>query len=119
MSKILSIDYGSKRTGLAVTDSMKLIASGLNTVPTEKLMVFLSIYFGQETIEKIIIGLPKQLNGQEALIEISIQKFIDKLHKKYPNIPIERIDERFTSKLALNAMIEGGLKKKDDEIKHL
>ncbi|XCI75414.1 MAG: Holliday junction resolvase RuvX [Flavobacteriales bacterium] len=112
MSRILSIDYGSKRTGLAVTDPMKLIASGLNTVPTEKLMVFLSTYLGQEIIEKIIIGWPKQLNGQEAPIETSIQKFINKLHKKYPNITIERIDERFTSKLALNAMIEAGLKKK-------
>jgi putative Holliday junction resolvase len=111
MSKILGIDYGSKRTGLAITDYYNKIALGLKTVPTKNLMCFLHIYIYREDVKKIIIGLPKKLNNKEAVIELSIQKLIYNLNKKYPSISIERIDERFTSKLALNAILASGIKK--------
>ncbi|XOD66644.1 MAG: Holliday junction resolvase RuvX [Flavobacteriales bacterium Tduv] len=112
MSKILGIDYGSKRTGLAVTDPLKIIASGLDTILTQKLMYFLREYLLQEDVEALVVGWPKQLNNQEFPIEASIQKFIDKFHRKYPNINVVRVDERFTSKLASEAMIHSNLKKK-------
>lgn len=112
MSKILSIDYGNKRTGVAVTDSLRLIASGLDTIPTQNLMSFLNEYLFQEDVETLVVGWPKQLNNQESFIEGSIQKFIGKFHRKYPNIDVVRVDERFTSKLASEAMIHSNLNKK-------
>ncbi|WP_185870649.1 Holliday junction resolvase RuvX [Blattabacterium cuenoti] len=112
MTKILGIDYGNVITGLSITDSEKIFAFGLNAIPTQKLMNFLSMLIDNEKIEKIVIGLPKTLNNKNALIEKSIQKFIYKFHKKYPQIIIERLDERFTSKMAFYTMIELGFKKK-------
>ncbi|WP_185851721.1 Holliday junction resolvase RuvX [Blattabacterium cuenoti] len=110
--KILGIDYGNVITGLSITDSKQIFAFGLNAIPTKKLMSFLSLVIDHEKIEKIVIGLPKTLKNKNAFIEKSIQKFIYEFHKKYPKILIERLDERFTSKMAFDTMIELGFKKK-------
>lgn len=112
MSRILSIDYGQKRTGLAVTDPSQLIAGGLATVPTASLMDFLKTYVQQEDVERIIVGHPKQMNGIESENMRRIHPFVNRLKKELPNIPVEYVDERFTSVLAHRAMIDGGLKKK-------
>ncbi len=112
MSRILSIDYGQKRTGLAVTDPSQLIAGGLATVPTASLMDFLKTYVQQEDVERIIVGHPKQMNGIESENMRRIYPFVNRLKKELPNIPVEYVDERFTSVLAHRAMIDGGLKKK-------
>ncbi|WP_185867294.1 Holliday junction resolvase RuvX [Blattabacterium cuenoti] len=113
MAKILGIDYGKVTTGLSITDEKKIFAFGLNAVPTKNLMNFLENFLVYEQIEKIVIGLPKKLNNQkEILIETYIQKFIKKFHVKYPKIIIERLDERFTSKMAFDTMIKLGLKRK-------
>lgn len=113
MAKILGIDYGKIITGLSITDEKKIFAFGLNAVLTRNLMNFLEYFLIYEKIEKIVVGLPKKLNNQkEVLIETEIQKFIFKFHIKYPKIIIERLDERFTSKIAFDAMIKLGLKKK-------
>ncbi|QIK16811.1 Holliday junction resolvase RuvX [Blattabacterium sp. DPU] len=113
MSKILGIDYGKIITGLSITDSQKIFAFGLNAIPTQDLMNFFKCFLVYEKIEKIVVGLPKKLNNQkEILVEIEIQKFIKKFHIKYPKIRIERLDERFTSKIAFSTMIKLGLKKK-------
>ncbi|MBT8304771.1 MAG: Holliday junction resolvase RuvX, partial [Bacteroidia bacterium] len=100
MARILSIDYGHKRTGIAVTDELQIIASGLTTVPTNELMSFLKDYVNQESVEFFVIGKPLQMNSEVSESEIHISTFIKKLKKEIPNIPIQRIDERFTSKLA-------------------
>ncbi|WP_341651801.1 Holliday junction resolvase RuvX [Blattabacterium cuenoti] len=113
MSKILGIDYGKIITGLSITDSKKIFAFGLNSVPTKNLMNFLESFLVREKIEKIVVGLPKKLNNQkEVLIETEIQKFLKKFHIKYPKIIIKRLDERFTSKIAFDTMIKLGLKRK-------
>ncbi|WP_341657178.1 Holliday junction resolvase RuvX [Blattabacterium cuenoti] len=113
MSKILGIDYGKIITGLSITDSKKIFAFGLNSVPTKNLMNFLESFLDREKIEKIVVGLPKKLNNQkEVLIETEIQKFLKKFHIKYPKIIIKRLDERFTSKIAFATMIKLGLKRK-------
>ncbi|WP_185869190.1 Holliday junction resolvase RuvX [Blattabacterium cuenoti] len=113
MSKILGIDYGKVITGLSITDNKQVFAFGLDAIPTKQLMNFLESFFFNEKIDKIVIGLPKKLNNQkEILIETDIQAFINKFCIKYPKIIIERLDERFTSKIAFNTMIELGLKKK-------
>lgn len=119
MGRIISIDYGSKRTGLAVTDNLKLIAGGLTTVPTNELLSFLEDYTKKELVERIIIGLPKQMNNQPSESMKYIKPFVSLLQKKFPNIPIEYVDERFTSVLAHQAMLEGGLKKKNRQNKAL
>lgn len=116
---ILGIDYGHKRTGIAITDTLEIIAYGLKTIKTEKLMFFIKEYLSKEEIKKIVIGLPKQLNGKYAPIEINIRQFIKLINQKYNHIIIERIDERFTSKLAKQYMIEGGLNKKKRKNKDL
>ncbi|WP_185852296.1 Holliday junction resolvase RuvX [Blattabacterium cuenoti] len=113
MAKILGIDYGKIITGLSITDEKKIFAFGLNAIPTKNLMNFLEYFLVHEKIEEIVVGLPKKLNNQkEILIETEIQKFINKFHVKYPKIIIERLDERFTSKIAFSTMIELGLKRK-------
>ncbi|AGW86217.1 Putative Holliday junction resolvase [Blattabacterium sp. (Nauphoeta cinerea)] len=113
MAKILGMDYGKIITGLSITDTKKIFAFGLNAVPTIKLMNFLEYFLVDEKIEKIVIGLPKKLNNQKEIsIEAEIQKFIYKFHIKYPKILIERLDERFTSKIAFDTMIKLGLGKK-------
>ena len=100
MARILSIDYGKKRTGIAVTDPLKIIANGLTTVPTHELVGFLKNYFQKEAVEKVIIGLPKQMNNQPSENMRYIEPFVAQFKKLFPDIPIEYFDERFTSTLA-------------------
>lgn len=119
MSRLLSIDYGKKRTGIAVSDPLQIIANGLTTVETSKLFEFLEDYLKKEEVESIIVGLPKQMNGQPSENMKRIEPFVNCLKKLYPNINIEYFDERFTSKLAHQAMIDGGLKKQDRRNKEL
>jgi putative Holliday junction resolvase len=112
MPRILSIDFGSKRCGIAVTDESQIIASGLITVVTENLIDFLKDYFKNEEVELVVVGLPKNMQNVESLIEPLILKYIKIINDNFPLLSIERFDERFTSKLAFQAMIDGGLKKK-------
>ena len=119
MARILGIDYGEKRTGIAVTDVLQLVASGLTTVPTENLIPFLKTYVSEEPVALIVIGEPKRHNGMPSDIEKAIQQCITELHKIIPEIPVKRVDERFSSKIAFRAMIDGGLKKKQRRNKAL
>jgi len=112
MARILSIDYGTKRTGIAVTDEMQLIASGLTTVNTHDLMPFLTKYVTEELIETLLVGQPIQKDGAPSDVEVHIQNFIAGFEKKFPKIPIIRVDERYTSKMAFQTMIDSGLSKK-------
>ena len=109
MSRILAIDYGKKRTGVAVTDVLQIIANGLTTVPTHQLLDFILKYVEKEPVERIIVGHPKQMNNQESENMRNIVPFVNQLRKKLPDIPIEFVDERFTSVLAHQAMLDGGL----------
>lgn len=118
MPKILAFDYGTVRTGIAETDDLKMMAFGLNTVLTKDFFVFMDNYLQTEKVELFVVGEPKQMNGQASESEVYIKEFIKKLKNKY-NIPIERFDERFTSKMAFNTMIEGGLSKKKRQNKAL
>lgn len=113
MGRILAIDYGSKRVGIAVTDPMKIIANSLTTVETNKLMDFLSEYFSKEKVECLVVGLPKQMNNTPSESMVYIESFVEKFKNRFPSIPVEYVDERFTSKLAVQAMVQGGVKKKD------
>ena len=117
--RILAIDYGKKRTGIAVTDPMQIIASGLTTVPTHGLMDFLLDYVRQEKVERIVIGHPKQMNNEDSESMKYIVPFMNQLKKKLPDVPVELFDERFTSVLAHQAMLAGGLKKKARQNKAL
>lgn len=119
MGRLLAIDYGTKRTGIAVTDELQIIASGLTTVSTPDLILFLKDYVSKETVDKIVVGLPKQMDNTHSESEVYIQKFLVKLEKQIPNIPIVRVDERFTSKMAFQTMIDGGLSKKQRRNKAL
>lgn len=111
MARILAIDYGSKRTGIAVTDELQIIASGLTTVITNKLIAFLKEYTKKEQVELFLIGEPKQMNNTPSESEAFIIPFIKKLETAFPHIEIKRVDERFTSKMAFQTMIDSGLKK--------
>ncbi len=113
MPRILSIDYGKKRTGLAVTDPLQIIANGLTTVETKNLFDFLSQYVKKEEVERIVIGKPTQPNGQPSENLARVENFVNRWRKAYPAIPVEYYDERFTSVLAHRAMIDGGVKKKE------
>ena len=119
MGRILAIDYGKKRTGIAVTDPLQIIANGLITVQTLQLMTFLADYLAKETVDKVIVGLPKRMNNEASDNQANITPFVNCFKKQYPAIPIEYVDERFTSVLAHRAMIDGGLKKKDRQNKAL
>ena len=119
MSRILAIDYGRKRTEVAVTDPMQIIATGLTTVSTHELESFITKYVEQEKVERIIIGHPRQMNYEDSDNMKSIVPFINRLRKLLPNMPVELVDERFTSVLAHKAMLAGGLKKKDRQNKAL
>lgn len=119
MGRILAIDFGKKRTGLAVTDVLQIIANGLTTVPTPTLMDFIVDYVKREPVERIVVGLPKQMNNQPSENMVRIEPFVNRLRKLLPQIPVEYVDERFTSVLAHQAMIDGGLKKKDRQRKEL
>jgi putative Holliday junction resolvase len=119
MNRILAIDYGRKRTGIAVSDTLQLIANGLTTVPTATLMTFLTQYMAKEPVERILIGYPKQMNNEDSENMRHIQTFVAALKKKMPHIPVEYVDERFTSVLAHRTMREAGLKKSDRQNKAL
>ena len=119
MARILSIDYGKKRTGLAVTDPLQLIAGGLATVSTSELFDYLKTYVECEEVERIVIGEPRQPNGQPSENLQRVQQFVNRWRKAMPQIPIEFYDERFTSVLAHQAMLDGGLKKKARQDKAL
>ena len=119
MSRILAIDYGRKRTGIAVTDPMQIIANGLTTVPTHELMDFLLKYVAQEKVERIVVGHPKQMNNEDSENMKYIKPFVAQLKKKLPDMLVELVDERFTSVLAHQAMLDGGLKKKARQDKAL
>ena len=119
MAQILAIDYGKVRTGLAVTDDMQIIASGLTTVPTKELLDFLKSYTKKENVELFLVGEPKQMNNQASESEVLIIPFISQLKTFFPNIPVKRVDERFTSKMAVQTMIDSGLKKKQRQNKAL
>ena len=119
MVRLLAIDFGTKRTGIAITDEMQIIASGLTTVLTKDLISFLKDYFAKENVELIIIGEPKQKDGTHSDVEKCIKNFILKLVKIFPTLRVERMDERFTSKIAFNTMIESGLSKKKRQNKSL
>lgn len=119
LARILSIDYGQKRTGLAVTDPLQLIAGGLATVATSELFDWLKNYIAHEEVERIVIGEPKQMNGQASENMARIQQFVNRWKKAMPQVPIEYFDERFTSVLAHQAMLDGGLKKKARQNKAL
>ena len=112
MARILAIDYGKKRTGIAITDELQIIASGLTTVNTKDFFTFIANYLKKEDVELFIVGEPKQMDYSVSESEVLIIPFITKLKTAYPNIPIERIDERFTSKMAFQTMIDSGFSKK-------
>lgn len=119
MSRIVAIDYGRKRTGIAVSDTMQIIANGLTTVPTHELLDFLCTYVQKEPVERIVVGLPKQMNNEASENMERITPFVRALKKKLPDIPVEFVDERFTSVLAHRTMLEAGLKKKARQNKAL
>ena len=119
MARILAIDFGTKRTGIAVTDELQIIASGLTTVNTKELLQFLKDYTKKEKVELFLVGEPKQMDNTASESEVHILPFISKLQKMFPNIPVQRIDERFTSKMAFQTMIDSGLKKKQRKNKAL
>ncbi|HEX8270162.1 MAG TPA: Holliday junction resolvase RuvX [Flavobacterium sp.] len=119
MARILAIDYGQKRTGLAVTDELQIIASGLTTIPSETAIAFLKDYFSKENVLKVLIGEPKQMNNEPSQSAEIIEEFVTKFRKAFPEIPVIRVDERFTSKMAFQTMIDSGLKKKQRQNKAL
>ena len=119
MGRILSIDYGLKRTGLAVTDPLKIIATALTTVETQKLMPFLKDYFLKESVELVIIGMPTNWDDSATHATPLVEHFIKGFQKNFPSIPIKTVDERYTSKLASQAMLDMGLKKKQRQDKKM
>lgn len=119
MGRILAIDYGKVRTGIAVTDELQIIASGLTTVATKALIAFLKDYVTKENVELFLVGEPKQLNNTPSESEALISPFLEKLYKAFPGIPVKRVDERFTSKMAFQTMIDSGLNKKQRKNKAL
>ena len=118
MARILALDYGTKRTGIAVTDELQLIASGLTTVNTQNLLSFLKEYLAKEQVELILLGEPKRMNNSASDVEVAISKFREHL-EKITTVRIERVDERFTSKMAAQSLIAGGVKKKKRQNKAL
>ncbi|MCC7401832.1 MAG: Holliday junction resolvase RuvX [Chitinophagaceae bacterium] len=119
MGRILSIDYGLKRTGLAVTDPLKIIATGLTTVDSKDLISFIKNYFAKEEVELILIGEPKNWDESETHATRLVENFIKELKKNFPSVPVKKVDERFTSKMASRAMLDMGLKKKQRQNKRL
>jgi putative Holliday junction resolvase len=117
MGRILAIDFGLKRTGIAVTDSLQIIANGLDTVPTHTLLDYLKSYFDRELVDKVVIGMPKNLDSSDTDSTHGVRVLIKHFRKKFPEMPIIEHDERFTSQLAMQAMIAGGMSKKDRRVK--
>lgn len=119
MGQIMAIDYGKKRTGIAVTDDMQIIASGLDTVETTRIFEFLKKYFSENQVESIVVGLPIDLRGNMSEVEADIQKFIENFRKEYPQIPVSRLDERFTSKIASLYISQSAKTRKERQSKAL
>lgn len=119
MSRVLAIDYGQKRVGLAVTDTEQIIASGLTTVHSKDILDFLKEYISKESVSCLVVGEAKNLDNTAAESARFIEPFVKRLAKAFPDIPIARVDERFTSKMAFQSMIDGGLKKKARQNKAL
>ncbi len=117
MGRVLAIDYGVKRTGIAVTDPLRIIATPLETVPTHLLIKFLEDYTLREPVDEFVIGMPKTLANKDSAIAPMVRKFITRLTTKFPDKPVREVDERFTSSIAQRTMIEGGMKKKDRQVK--
>lgn len=118
MGRILSIDYGRKRTGLAVTDPLQIIAGGLTTLPTHELEKWLTDYIGREGVERVVVGLPRRMSGEMSESWQYIEPFLNRLHKLLPDLPIELVDERFTSKLASQTILQSGVgkqRRRDDK----
>ena len=114
---MLAIDYGKKRTGIAVTDALCMIATPLDSVPSVDLLKFLKTYLQQEVVDAFVVGMTKTLRNEDSKIAPLVRKFVDELTKTFPEKPIHLVDERFTSSIAMRAMIEGGMKKKDRQEK--
>ena len=119
MPRILAIDYGIKRTGIAVTDEMQMIAFGLTTISSETAIAFLKDYFSKEKVERVIVGEPKQMDGTPSQSAEIINAFVAKFKVAFPEMILERVDERFTSKMAFQTMIDSGLNKKQRQNKAL
>ena len=119
MSRILAIDYGIKRTGIAVTDEMQMIAFGLTTIQSETAIAFLKDYFSKEKVERVIVGEPKQMDGTPSQSAEIINAFVTKFQEAFPEMSVNRVDERFTSKMAFQTMIDSGLNKKQRQNKAL
>ena len=119
MGRIMAIDYGRKRVGIAVTDELQLIANGLTTVAAHEIFTFLKSYLQHENVETFVVGEPRQMNNQPSESLQFIIPFVNRLKKAYPDITVEMVDERFTSKMAFQTMIDAGLKKKDRQNKEL
>ncbi len=117
MGRVIAIDYGRKRTGIAVTDPLRIIATALDTVPTAELLVYLKNYMAREAVDEFVVGMPKTLMNEDSETAPFVRKFVEELKKIYPDKPIHLADERFTSSIARRAMIEGGMKKKDRQVK--
>jgi putative Holliday junction resolvase len=119
MARLLAIDYGTKRCGIAVSDPMQIIAQGLTTVHSKDILSFLDTYFQKEAVQIIVVGEPKRMSGEATDATVHVNAFVKKLKEKFPAMKIERIDERFTSKMAFQTMIDSGLKKKARQNKEL
>lgn len=119
MGRIIAIDYGQKRAGLAVTDPLQIIANGLDTVPSHTLIDFLEKYFAREQVDLILLGYPRQSSGADSESMRFVKPFFNRLKNKFPQIPVQWVDERYTSKIAFQTMIDGGLKKKARQNKEL
>ncbi|ADF53416.1 Holliday junction resolvase-like protein [Zunongwangia profunda SM-A87] len=119
MARVMALDYGVKRTGIAVTDELQMIASGLTTVDTSSLLNFLEDYFKKEKVETVVVGEPKQKDNSASQSEVFIAEFLKKFTEKFPEMKLVRVDERFTSKMAFQTMIDSGLKKKKRQNKAL
>ncbi|MEI6574755.1 MAG: Holliday junction resolvase RuvX [Bacteroidota bacterium] len=119
MGRILAIDYGTKRVGLAVTDENRLIAGPLDTIPAHLVLAFLQKYVSKEPVDVFVVGKPLQMSGEASQSMVHVEAFVRSLRKQFPFIPVEWVDERFTSKMASRAIAESGLKKKDRQDKSL
>ena len=117
MGRILALDYGTKRTGLAVTDPLRIIATPLDTVTSTELLKFLKTYMQREQVDEFVIGMPRTLQNEDSEMAPLVRKFVEELRKTFPGKPIHQVDERFTSSLAKRAMVDGGMKKKDRQVK--
>ena len=117
MGRVLAIDYGTKRTGFALTYVLRIIATPLDTVATPELINFLKSYLQKETVDEFVVGMPKTLKNEDSAIAPLVRKFIEELRKTFPDKPVHLADERFTSSIAMRAMIDGGMKKKDRQEK--